>query len=94
MWTVYESDEVSKVVRRLPKEVLKRYEKWKDIVRISGVGGLRAIKGFHDEKLKGSARDFRSSHLGDKYRVIYSIKEEQFVVRVIRISAHDYRGIP
>ncbi len=37
----------------MPQEVLKHYEKWKDIVVISGPEGLRLIKGFHDEALRG-----------------------------------------
>ena len=37
----------------LPDEVLKRYEKRKDIVAISGPDGLKQIKGFRDEALRG-----------------------------------------
>lgn len=33
-----------KVLDRLPLELLKRYEKWKDIVRISGPAGVRPSK--------------------------------------------------
>ena len=53
MWEVYEHRRASKRLDRLPLELLKRYEKWKDIVRISGPAGLRLIKGFHDEGLQG-----------------------------------------
>jgi hypothetical protein len=51
-----------------PLEVLKRYEKWKDIVRLSGPPGVRLIKGFHDEvlagKWKGSAIENGRVRLG------------------------------
>jgi len=41
----------------LPVDILKRYEKWKDVVRISGPRGLRAIRGFNDEPLHGEWKD-------------------------------------
>jgi hypothetical protein len=53
MWEIYEHRRASKSLDRLPVELLKCYEKWKDIVRISGPAGLRLIKGFHDEQLRG-----------------------------------------
>ena len=76
---------------KMPLEIKKRYEKWKDIVRLSGPAGLRMIKGFHDEALKGEWTGHRSSRLGDKYRVIYSEEGERFIVKVINVTAHDYR---
>ena len=45
MWEVYEHRRMDRRVQRLSVEILKRYEKWKDIVRISGPAGLRLIKG-------------------------------------------------
>lgn len=38
---------------RVPVEILKRYEKWKDIAMLSGPQGLRAIRGFCEEALCG-----------------------------------------
>src|SRR3989454_7508275 len=70
MWEVYEHRRAAKRLDRLPKEVLKRYEKWKDIVRISGPDGLRLIKGFHDEPQEiGRAPRLNSSHLVISYAV-------------------------
>jgi addiction module RelE/StbE family toxin len=91
MLEIYEHHKLVKRFRRMPKEILKRYEKWKDIVRISGPEGLRLIKGFHDEALKGEWSGFRSSRLGLQYRVIYRIEREKTYVQVIDITAHDYR---
>ena len=51
MWKIYERRPVPKQLRKLPGELLKRYEKWKDIVRISGPLGSRAIQSFSDESL-------------------------------------------
>ena len=91
MWEVYEHRQVGRVLRRLPTEILKRYEKWKDIVRISGPSGLRPIKGFHDEALQGQWAGNRSSRLGLQYRVIYRASGRELIVLVIDITAHDYR---
>jgi len=91
MWEVYEYRRVAARVRRLPGEVLKRYEKWKDIVRISGPAGLRLIKGFHDEVLRGEWQRHRSSRLGIQYRVIYRVVAQEVQVFVVDLTAHDYR---
>ncbi|MEE9182481.1 MAG: type II toxin-antitoxin system mRNA interferase toxin, RelE/StbE family [candidate division NC10 bacterium] len=91
MWEVYEHRRVARRIQRLPTEILKRYEKWKDIVRISGPAGLRLIKGFHDEALRGEWKGHRSSRLGLQYRVIYRVLKQQVLVLVIDITAHDYR---
>lgn len=89
MWEVYEHRRAAKRLDHLPKDVLKRYEKWKDIVRISGPRGLRLIKGLHDEALHGAWKGHRSSRLGEQYRVIYMVGEEK--VLVMDVTAHDYR---
>ena len=47
MWAILEHGRLDRQVARMPREVLKRYEKWKDIVRLSGPPGVRLIKGFH-----------------------------------------------
>lgn len=75
----------------MPVEVLKRYEKWKDIVRISGPSGLKLIKGFHDEALRGEWQGHRSSRLGIQYRVIYRVVANEVQVFVIDLTTHDYR---
>ena len=91
MWDVYEHRRISRRLPRLPDEVLKRYEKWKDIVRISGPAGLRLIKGFHDEALRGEWKGHRSSRLGIQYRVIYEVETQDVAVYLIELTAHDYR---
>ena len=91
MWEIYEHHLLTRKIPRIPLEVLKRYEKWKDIVAISGPEGLRHIKGFHDEALKGQWTGFRSSRLGLQYRLIYKIESKKLYVRVLDINAHDYR---
>ena len=91
MWKIYEHRRLARRLSRLPIEILKRYEKWKDIVRVSGPAGLRLIKGFHDEALGGEWQGFRSSRLDRRYRLIYEVLAEEVRVHVIEITAHDYR---
>ena len=91
MWEVYEHKRVDRQLKRLPKDVLKRYEKWKDIVTISGPQGLRLIKGLCDEALFGKWKGHRSSRLNLQFRVVYRVEGEQVLVEVVSITAHDYR---
>lgn len=91
MFDIYEHRRVVRQIRRLPIEILKRYETWKDIVAISGPQGLQLIKGFNDEGLSGEWKGHRSSRLGQQYRVIYRIESDSILVEVVSITAHDYR---
>ena len=91
MWQILEHKRLDRRFKSLPVEILKRYEKWKDIVYISGPNGLRAIRGFNDEALRGQWKGFRSSRLGQKYRVIYKIEATNVLVKVINLTTHDYR---
>jgi mRNA-degrading endonuclease YafQ of YafQ-DinJ toxin-antitoxin module len=91
MWRIEEHRRLDKQIKSVPIEVLKRYEKWKDIASISGPQGLRLIKGFHDEGLAGKWKGFRSSRLGNQWRVIYQILREEMLFQIESITAHDYR---
>ena len=91
MWDIYEHRRVEKQLGSLPVDILKRYEKWKDIVQISGPVGLRQIKGFHDESLRGEWKGHRSSRLGQQYRVIYKVVKDEILVQVVNVTAHDSR---
>jgi addiction module RelE/StbE family toxin len=91
MWRVEEHRRIDKQLASAPTEILKRYEKWKDIANLSGLPGLRLIKGFHDEALSGEWAGYRSSRLGAKWRVIYRVVPEELLLQVASITAHDYR---
>jgi addiction module RelE/StbE family toxin len=91
MWHVLEHRRVDRQLRGAPREVLLRYEKWKDIVAMSGQPGLRLIKGFHDEALSGQWAGHRSSRLGLQWRVIYQTEAAEVRVLVVAVTAHDYR---
>ncbi len=91
MWRVEEHRRVDKQSASAPVEILKRYEKWKDIAAMSGPPGLRLIKGFHDEALVGEWKGHRSSRLGEQWRVIYRVVADEALFQVASITAHDYR---
>ena len=76
---------------RVPREVLQRYEKWKDIAMLSGPPGVRLIKGFHDEALAGEWKGHRSSRLGIQFRLIYRVVASEQLFQVVSVTAHDYR---
>lgn len=90
MWHIREHRNLNKIITKLPLDVVKKYELWKDIVYRHGPDKLREFTGFHDEKLKGELEGNRSSRLTIQYRVIYSIEKEIVSVYVIDITPHKY----
>ena len=92
MWRIEEHRRVDKCLSKaVPQEALKRYEKWKDIVMLSGPPGLRVIKGFRDEALSGKWKGYRSSRLGLQWRVIYRVVANTLLIQVVEVTPHDYR---
>jgi|688.fasta_scaffold1530830_1 addiction module RelE/StbE family toxin len=91
MWTVLESKSVRKQLDKCPKEIIKQYEAWKKVVELSGPQALRAIPGFRDHALKGEWVGARSSSLNVQWRVIYLIENRTIQIKVLEITAHDYR---
>ena len=91
MWSIYEHRRVEKQLLSAPQEVQKKYQKWKDIVALSGPQGLRALKGLRDESLTGEWKGYRSSRLNLQYRVIYKVESEQILIQVVKLTPHDYR---
>ena len=91
MWHIQEHRRVDKQLSAAPREILKRYEKWKDIAMLSGPPGLRLIKGFQDEALSGEWKDHRSSRLGVQFRIIYRTVPDEQLFQVVSVTAHDYR---
>ena len=91
MWEIYEHKKVTKQLKKVPVDILMKYEKWKDIVAISGPEGLKLIKGFKDESLSGKWESHRSSRLNIQYLIIYKIENDELYVKVFSVTAHDYR---
>ncbi len=91
VWVIFESKQARKLIPKLPKRVLEKYEFWKSVVEISGPEGLCKLPGFRDEALRGKWIGCRSSRLSLHWRVIYRSHRPQVSVHVERITPHDYR---
>ena len=87
MWRILEHRRVDRQLRDAPRDVLVRYEKWKDIVLLSGPRGLRLIKRLHDEALSGQWAGHRSSRLGIQWRVICLVEAAEVRVLVMTVTA-------
>ncbi len=68
MWKILEHRSIDRKIKKSPKDVQEKYEKWLDIIYQSGPTGLRLIRGFNDEALQGEWKGFRSSRLSKQYR--------------------------
>jgi len=90
MWHVREHRNLEKAISKLPLQVIRKYELWKDIVFRHGPDKLKEFPGFNDEKLKGNREGQRSSRLNIQYRVIYQIENDIVSVFVIEITPHKY----
>lgn len=91
MWRIVEARTAARVIDTLQPPVAEKYALWCAIVRHSGPAGLRTIRSFHDEKLRGRLAHLRSSRLSQQWRVLYSVDAEVVTVTVERVTAHDYR---
>jgi len=61
------------------------------LARFSGPEGLKQIRGFRDEALRGHWQGHRSSRLNLQYRVIYRVEQDRVIVEVVAVTPHDYR---
>jgi mRNA-degrading endonuclease YafQ of YafQ-DinJ toxin-antitoxin module len=91
MWRIEEHRRLDKQCASAPQEILKQYEKWKDIATISGPLGLRQVVGFNEEALSETWKGFRSSRLGLQYRFIYRVVPDEMLFQVDSLTPHDYR---
>ena len=90
MWAVVEEKAATRSIDTLPKQAAEKYAAWLAIVRLSVPQGLRAIKGFHDEKLRGKLSHLRSSRLSLQWRIIYRVDANTVTVTVERVTPHKY----
>jgi proteic killer suppression protein len=81
---------MARACSKLPLNVVKKYELWKNIVFRHGPGKLKEFPGFHDEKLRGERKGQRSSRLSLQYRVIYSVERDIVTVYGLELTPHKY----
>ncbi len=90
MWHIKEHRDIAKKCLKLPLNLVKKYELWKNIVFRHGPEKLKEFPGFHDEKLKGERKGQRSSRLSDQYRVKNMVERDIVTVLVLEITPHKY----
>lgn len=90
MWRILEHRDIGKTYKRLPPQVLKKYELWKEIVFRHGPKKLSEFPGFNDEALRGQRAGDRSSRLSLQYRLIYRVERDIVTVLVLEITPHKY----
>lgn len=90
MWRLLESKNIHKQSKKIPPQVLKKYELWKEIVFRHGYEALKGFSGFRDERLQGDREGQRSSRLSLQYRVIYSVNETEITVYILELTPHKY----
>ena len=81
-----------KGLRKVPPQVLDKFEVWVDSVERDSLEQTRMIPGYHDEPLHGSRKAQRSIRLNRNYRAIYEIVEvgQLEIVSVEEVNKHDY----
>lgn len=90
MYIILEHKAVAKTLKKTPLQIQKNYLAWKRIVELEGPQGLKLIKGFHDEVLKGEWQGFRSCRLNIQWRVLHKADKEKLLVYVLEINPHTY----
>ena len=83
---------VEKQLRTLPKDIIKRLQRWSMYIEFIGLMETRRIPGFHDKPLKGKWKGYRSVRLGHKWRVIYEHNKNGTIniIRLQEITPHEY----
>jgi mRNA-degrading endonuclease RelE of RelBE toxin-antitoxin system len=88
-WSVILVSEAEEELKEAPPQIRKKFDQW--VVSVQGLGPW--LKGgWRTEALSGVLKGFYSIRLNRKWRAIFEIRPERKVV-VIRIVAHDYKGV-
>lgn len=89
---IVDFSQVKKQLVKVPKEVIKRLQRWAKYVQTIGLRETRKIPGFHDEPLKGKLAGKRSVRLGIQWRVIYTLEKDGTIniVKVEEVVPHEY----
>lgn len=79
-------------LKRIPKDIIKRLQRWAMYVESTGLTETRKIPGFRDELLKGKWKGHRSARLGHKWRVIYKHNKNGKIniIKIKKVVPHEY----
>lgn len=83
---------VKKSLVKVPKDIIRRLQRWIKFIESIGLIETRKIPGFHDEPLKGDRKGQRSVRLNKQWRVIYTmeINGSINIIKIEEITPHDY----
>lgn len=81
---------ILKTLNKLDKTIRGAYSSWKGIITVHGFQGLRSVKGFHLEILKGKRKGQYSCRLNKGFRVYFKKTDDGIAIEVLEINKHDY----
>jgi proteic killer suppression protein len=82
-----------KDLKKLPRFLLVKLDKWKRTIELVGLEETKKIPGYHDEPLYGDRKGQRSIRLNQAYRAFYIVSKETKEVRIleiIEVNKHEY----
>jgi len=79
-------------LRRAPRRITERLQRWVDAVETLGLEEIRKQPGYHDEALRGRRRGQRSIRLNRQWRAIYEVQTDgrAELVSVEEVTPHAY----
>ena len=86
MTYIVDERKISKALNKLDKSIRAAYSAWKGIASNHGFRGLRNVKGFHFEKLKGERKGQYSCRRNRGYRVFFKQFDKNFMIEVLEIN--------
>jgi Txe/YoeB family toxin of Txe-Axe toxin-antitoxin module len=87
---IVDERKILKTLNKSDKSIRAAYSAWKGIVTNHGLRGVRSVKGFHLEKLKGKREGQYSCLLNRGYRVFFKEIDNNIEIEVLEISKHAY----
>lgn len=98
MWKVTETKKVRESLRKdfksgkITVEDIKIIKKWTSLIEQGGVEEICKHPAFDDHPLDGNWKGYRSSCFSRSGRIIYTERDGEFIIEVVRITAdHNYR---
>ena len=83
---------IRRQLKKIPKDIIKRLQRWAMYVENTGLIETRKIPGFHDELLTGKWKGYRSVRLGHKWRLIYKHDKNGKIniIKIKKVVPHEY----
>lgn len=78
--------------KKLPKEIAIKLATAIDLIEERGIGVIRKIRSYNDEKLIGTRKGQRSFRLNRSWRAIYEESSDGTldIIEIVEVNKHDY----